>query len=145
MRLDGTTPVAKEKLWKDELKPLGRAPVGMAVNPEGMLVKPLFEGTGALVGIAEDEGDVAVLEEEAVVEAPGAPDVLREVGRPDEGTDGTLVGTPGAPEVPTEVGRPDEGRDVGALIEGALVGRPAPPELLTDEGRPDDMMLLAEA
>ena len=40
VRLDGTTPVAKEKLWKEELKPLGSAPVGIAVNPEGILVRP---------------------------------------------------------------------------------------------------------
>ena len=52
VRLDGTTPVAKVKLWYEELKPLGSAPVGIAVNPEGMLVRPPAAAEVELAGVA---------------------------------------------------------------------------------------------
>lgn len=49
VKLEGTTPEAKVNLGNRDPKPLGKAPVGIAVKPEGMLVSPPAE-----VGAAED-------------------------------------------------------------------------------------------
>lgn len=53
VKLEGTTPDAKVNLGNRDPNPLGRALVGMAVNPEGTLVRPPAE-----VGAA---GDAVVL------------------------------------------------------------------------------------
>lgn len=64
VRLDGTTPDAKEKDGTDEPKPVGRDPVGIAVNPEGMLVRPPaaaveIETTEVAAGADEELEDAA--------------------------------------------------------------------------------------
>lgn len=63
VRLEGTTPGAKVNLGNRDPNPLGKALVGIAVNPEGTLVRPPAE-----VGAAEDAVVLITLEDAAPVE-----------------------------------------------------------------------------